>query len=128
MAEGTVVVRVYTSRAQIPVENTTVAFTRYTPAGPVELLAVRLTNESGRTEPLAVEAPEASESRAPEPGQPYTLVNIEAWHPDYAGVLVERVQVFDGQQTLQAIELIPLAEYPDSYSETEVFDLPQQNL
>ncbi len=128
MAEGTLSVRVTASRAQIPIDGATVTFTRSAPGGGTELLAVRFTDSSGKTPPVTFSTPDASDSRAPEPGQPYTLVDVEAWHPDYAGVLVENVQVFPGQKTLQDIDLIPLEEFPPSFSGTEVFDLPPQNL
>ena len=128
MAEGTLIVRVTTSRAQIPIDGAAVTLTRPAPGGGTDLVAVRFTDESGRTPPIILATPDASESRAPEPGQPFALVDVEVWHPDYAGVLVENVQVFPGQKTLQDVDLIPLEEFPPSFSGTEVFDLPQQNL
>ena len=128
MAEGTLIVRVTTSRAQIPIDGATVTFTRPATGGGTDLIAVRFTDESGRTPPLTVAAPDAADSRAPEAGQPYALLDVEVYHPDYAGVLVEHVQVFPGQTTLQDVDLIPLEEFPPSFCGTEVFQLPQQNL
>lgn len=128
MEEGTVSVRVFTSRAQIPIENAAVAFTRDAAAGRGELLAVRFTDESGRVPPLPFAAPDAAQSRAPESGQPFAQINAEVWHPGYVSALVEHIQVFAGQQTLQYFDLIPLEEYPEAYSETAVFDLPAQAL
>ena len=50
MAEqGTVVVRAYTSRAQIPVTGATVAVTHPSAGGKHLLVALRVTDESGHT-------------------------------------------------------------------------------
>ena len=128
MAEGTVVVRAFTSRAMIPIEGATVSFTQYTPTGNTRLLAVRYTDESGKTAPLTIATPELEESQEPQEAQPFTQVNIGITHPAYESILVERVQIFPGIQTVQNFELVPLEKFPESWSEIEVFDQPAQNL
>ncbi len=128
MAEGTVTVRAFTSRAMIPIEHATITFTQIAPDGKRTLLAVRSTDESGRTAPVTVQTPEISEGLSPELGLPYSLLDIDAFHPGYERILVENVQVFPGVRTLQTLEMIPLEQYPASANETEVFDLPSQNL
>lgn len=128
MAEGTVIVRAYTSRAQIPVVDAAIIITQYDPDGTTHLLAVRQTDQSGRTEPVTVQTPEVSESLAPEAGQPYALINIDAYHPNYERILIEHAQVFPNTRTVQNLTMIPREEYPSSFNETEVFDLPAQNL
>lgn len=128
MAEGSVTVHAYTSRAMIPVAGATVSFTQFSPDGSVVLLSVRTTDESGRTDPVVVPTPEKSESLAPAPDRPYALNNIDASHPGYERIVVEHVQIFPGVRTLQPLEMIPLEEYPSSSNQTEVFDLPTQNL
>lgn len=128
MAEGTIVVRAYTSRASIPVVDATIIFSQIDRDGRQALLAVRQTDQSGRTAPVTVSTPDRSDSQVPEPGQPYALIRIDAHHPGYERILVENVQVFDGVQTLQELAMIPLEEYPASRNQTETFDLPTQNL
>ena len=63
MAEqGTVVVRAYTSRAQIPVTGATVAVTHPSAGGKHLLVALRVTDESGHTQPVTLPTPPAAES------------------------------------------------------------------
>ncbi len=54
-SQGTVIARVYTSDAFLPLANVPVTFTQLQPDGSRKLLAVRLTNSSGMTAPLPVE-------------------------------------------------------------------------
>lgn len=128
MSEGTVIVRAYTSRAQIPVADTTIIITQYNSDGTTELLAVRQTDQSGRTDPITVQTPDVTESLAPQASQPYTLINIDAFHPNYERILIEHAQVFPDVRTVQNLTMIPREEYPSSFHDTEVFDLPPQNL
>ena len=51
---GTIMLRVYTSRAQLPVPGATVAVTQKSGGGRHTLLAVRTTDENGRIAPVRV--------------------------------------------------------------------------
>lgn len=124
---GTLQVRVFTSSAQLPVEGATVAVTRPTTGGST-LLAVRVTDESGRISPISIAAPERSQSLSPGARRPWTPVDITAEHPDYERILVENVQIFAGITTVQELELIPLGEQPEVYNLTEVFEISGQPL
>ena len=61
--QGSVVARVYTSDAKIPVQGATVIFTKIAEDGQRELLAVRLTNYDGYTDPIMVDAPPLADSQ-----------------------------------------------------------------
>ena len=127
-AQGVFSARAYTSDAQIPVEGVTITVTQREPDGIVELLAVRLTDESGRIQPLTLPTPELALSLAPSPERPFALVRITADHPLYDRLVVEDVQLFPDTVTIQNLQLIPLNLAPSTWNHTEIFDIPPQNL
>ncbi len=92
-------------------------------------IAVRLTDRSGKIEPLEITVPDFSASQTPNTGViPYTTVNVYARLEDYEQIEAENVQVFADTVTNQNLEMIPLAELPAAWDKTEVFDTPAQNL
>lgn len=130
MAEGgTIITRAFTSEAQLPVENVTVAVLRRNPDGTRELLALRTSDSSGRTAPVDVAV---ADGAAPQPGSPAqpprTLVELVAEAEGFEKITVENVQVFSGVTTDQSFALIPLAQFPELWNRQETFRLPQQNL
>ena len=92
---GTLLVQVYTSRAELPVRDATVVVIRRAPSGKYELISIQSTDSSGMTKPIAVETPPLLESTEPNniPGPPFAQCDIWAEHPNYAMLLVEGVQV-----------------------------------
>ena len=125
---GTILTRVYTSRAQIPVGSATVAFTQQGNEGRHILLAVRVTDENGRTAPVRVATPNASASESPGTAHPFAVCDIWAESPGYELLVVENVQIFPGTQTLQELELIPLPENTATLPPEEPVNIPPQNL
>lgn len=126
---GTVTAQIVTSNAQIPISGATLTITRERPDGGQELLAVRMTNEDGFTEPFDVPTPPAADSQTRQPGQtPYTLVDLYGERSGYDRVFIRNAQVFPGVRTLQQIVLIPTPTLPQSYSLTQQFDIPPQEL
>lgn len=124
-ATGYIQVHAYTSRALIPLEDVAVMITK--PDGTA--IAMRLTDRSGLIEPIAIAVPELSASQTPDSGiVPYTNVNIYARLEDYEQIEAENVQVFADTVTLQNLELIPLSEFPEKWTKTEIFKTPPQNL
>lgn len=92
-------------------------------------LGMRLTNESGLIEPIAISVPDLAESQTPDPSQiPFTAVNLYAALDNYEQIEVENLQVFANTVTVQNLEMIPLAELPATWNQTEVFQTPAQNL
>ena len=124
---GFLTVRTYTSAAQLPVEDVTVSVTRSGPNG-ARLFATRITDESGLAGPIAIPAPDRSESRQSGAVAPFTTVDIIADHPDYERVLVENAQVFAGILSQQEIALIPLEARPEVFNMTETFQITPQPL
>ncbi len=124
-ATGYITVRAYASDARIPLANVAVAITD--PAG--SALALRVTDRSGLIQNIPITVPDLEASQEPDPGiQPFTTVNIYARLRDYEQIEAEGVQVFAGTVTSQDLQLIPLSELPDSWTETEIFRTPPQNL
>lgn len=110
MQIGYIVSNVYTSQAQIPVKDAVFTVTKEED-GETMLLGVRISDENGKTFPIAIETPDLSESLSPGNPQPYALVNIRIDHSDYKSVYTKGVEVFPGIVTLQNYELFPIVNY-----------------
>lgn len=127
MAIGYILVNVYTSRAQIPLEGALVSVTSKSGEDST-LLGFRTTNQSGQIEPVAVETPDFELSLNPSEIKPFSVCDIKISHPSYYTLTINDVQVFANTQTLQNVELIPLEENSDPDSRSMNIDTPSQNL
>ena len=124
-ATGYIQVHAYSSYAQLPLENVTIAVT----ATDGTAIALRLTDRSGQIAPIAIPVPDLAESQSPEPDEkPFTSVNLYAHLKGYEMIESENLQVFADTTTLQNLEMIPLAELPQSWSQNVIFNTPPQNL
>lgn len=122
---GYLTVHAYTSDARIPLESVAIAVTD--PNG--DAIALRLTDRSGRIESIPILVPDLSASQQPDTGViPYATVNIYARKRLFEQIEAENVQIFPNTVTDQDLQFIPLAELPDSWIRTEIFDTPPQNL
>ena len=103
-SQGTVVVRLSTSSALIPLQGATVTITKTRPDGTQELLAVRVTNFDGLTAPVMVATPPMAESRRYQTTSiPYAVVAIRVERTGFARVLVKNAQVFSNTETRQEL-------------------------
>ena len=123
---GYLQVRAFVSSARIPLAN--VAVSVQTPQG--TLLAARLTNRSGMLDtPIPIEVPPRTAGLTPDTGVvPFAQVNLFARKKAYEQIESENVQIFPGVITTQNLPMIPLAEFPDAYDKSEIFNTPPQNL
>lgn len=122
---GYIQVRAFTSTAQFPLQNVAIAVT----ATDGTAIAMALTDRSGRITPIAIPVPDLNESQSPDPPEkPYALVNLYAHKQGYEQIEAENLQVFADTTTLQNLEMIPLAELPENWDQTVIFDTPPQNL
>lgn len=122
---GYIQVSAYTSRARIPLENVAVMITY--PDG--SAIAMRLTDQSGKIEPVPISVPDKASSQTPDTGiVPFTSVNVYARLENFEQIEAENVQVFPGTITNQNLEMIPLSELPDKWTKAEIFNTPPQNL
>lgn len=127
--QGNVVARVYTSDAKIPVQGATVIFTKRAPDDTRELLAVRLTNYDGYTDPVTIDTPPLTNSQNDTPGtDAYAIINISATEQSYGRILVRNAQVFSDTQTVQEFMLIPTPALGETYGQTEIISIPPQTL
>ena len=124
-ATGYIQVRAYTSIAQFPLEDVAISVT----ASDGTAIAMRLTDRSGRIDPIEIPVPDKAESLAPDPPErPFAVVNLYARKKSYEQVEAENLQVFADTTTLQNLELIPLAELPVNWDQMVIYDTPPQNL
>lgn len=128
MSEGYLITHVFTSSALIPIENATVVVTQKQPKAAETLLAARVSDSSGLTEPVTVPTPDVSNSLAPDQGIPFSLVNITVDHPDFLQIVAEDVQIFPNVSTDQNFVLIPITALPEVWDKAETFRTPPQNL
>lgn len=121
--KGTIVAQVYTSKAQLPIENASITIIKNG-----EVIAQRTTNSSGKTDSVPVDTPAISESQSPGNITPFTSVDMKITHPEFYGIIVREVQVFPNTETLQYAELIPIAETNSRFDRTETVNITPQNL
>lgn len=121
---GYIQVHAYSSYAQLPLKDVAVSVT----TGDDTILAMRLTDRSGRITPIEVSVPDLDESLSPGAVAPFTPVTLYARLAGYEQIEVEDVQVFADTVTVQNLEMIPLSELPSEWSKTEIFPTPPQNL
>ena len=124
-ATGYIQVHAYSSYAQLPLENVAIAVTSTDGTA----IAMRLTDRSGQIAPIEIPVPDLAESQSLDPGEkPFTSVNLYAHLKGYEQIESENLQVFADTTTLQNLEMIPLAELPQSWSQNVIFNTPPQNL
>ena len=124
-ATGYIQVRAYTSRAQYPLKDVAITVT----AEDGTAIAMRLTDRSGQITPIPIPVPDRAESLSPDPPElPFARVNLYARLKGYEQIEAENLQVFADTVTYQKLEMIPLAELPDQWDQTVIYDTPPQNL
>ncbi len=124
-ATGYIQVHAFTSKARIPLKDVTVLITDASG----NAIAMRQTDRSGRIQPIPIPTPDFSSSQEPNSGIiPFTTVNIYARLENYEQIESEDIQVFADTVTDQNLEMIPLSELPEFWTQTEVFITPPQNL
>lgn len=123
--KGYIQVSAYTSKAQIPLKDVAVSVV----ATDGTAIALRLTDQSGKIVPIEVPVPDLAESLAPNSDQiPFAQVNLYARLNNYEQIEIENLQIFANTITNQNLEMIPLAELPESWGQREIFPTPPQNL
>lgn len=124
-ATGYIQVHAYESNAQMPLEDVAITIT----ATGGTAIAMRITDRNGKIRPIPIPVPDKSESLSPNPPErPYTVVNLYARKNGYEQIESENLQVFADTTTNQNLLMIPLAEFPELWGQTEIFNTPPQNL
>ena len=126
---GKLGVRVFTSRAQLPVEGATVAITQKNRSGKYRVLSLQETDRNGSIVPIEIPTPSVQESTQPNGQQtPFARCDIWVEHEGYEVMVIEDVQVFPGELSLQQVELNPLVRGEAWTERTEVRPIPAQTL
>lgn len=123
---GYLQVHAFASTAQIPLVDTAVTVTDKSGSA----IFMGLTNRNGLLDvPVSIPVPAISAGQSPDTGIiPYSTVDLYAKHREYEEIYVKDIQIFPDTITLQNLELIPLAEFPQKWNRSEQFDTPPQNL
>ena len=122
---GYIQVNAFTSSARIPLKDVAVSVTSEEGTS----IAMRLTDRSGRIDPIPVPVPDLEAGQSPDTGEtPFTRVNLYARLNGFTQIENEDLQVFAQTVTNQDIEMIPLSELPSSWAKKELFTTPMQNL
>ena len=124
-ATGFIQLRAYTSTAQFPLKDVAITVT----ATDGTAIAMRLTDRNGLITPIEIPVPDRVESLQPDPAErPFASVNLYARKHGYEQVESENLQVFADTTTFQNLEMIPLAELPQNWAQTVIYNTPPQNL
>lgn len=124
-ATGYIQVHAFTSNAQYPLKDVSVMITDKNG----KAIALRLTDRNGKIEPVPISVPDISAGISPNTGIiPFETIGIVARLENYEQIQANDVQVFPSTITLQNLEMIPLSEFPESWTKSERFDTPPQNL
>ena len=122
---GSLVVRTFTSQAQLPVSGATVVISSRDQDGRHKVFAIQTTDESGSTQPFQLEAPDVSLGLSPGQAAPFSDYSLVVEHPEYFLATFEKLQVFPGVETVQNIPLIPLPQPAQGGSAEPVVVTPQ---
>ena len=124
-ATGYIQVNAYESYARLPLENVAITITSTDGTA----IAMRLTDRNGLITPIEIPVPAREESLQPDPAErPFATVNLYARKQGYEQVEAENLQVFADTTTFQNLEMIPLAELPQYWDQTVIYNTPPQNL
>ena len=127
--KGTFAAQVSAANMTVPIEGASVTVTEANTQIP-QLISFLETDMNGRTAPIGLDTPDVSLSEAPGNQKPFTAINVQVDMSLYYSVLVRNVQVFAGIETLQQVEMIPVAEHAGFEEQYRVitYDVTPQDL
>lgn len=105
---GSLIVRVFTSQAQLPVSGATVIISSRAENNLHKVYSIQTTDSSGTTKPFQLEAPDPALSQTPNGAAPFADYSLVVEHPEYYLATFEKLQVFPGVETVQDVPLVPL--------------------
>lgn len=126
-SSGQIVVQARTASGTQPVPEATVIIYKNR-NGKNEVVSFSLTNEDGTTPTLSLPAPKKADAQAPSASLPFSDYNIAVRHPMFYTAILNNVQVFGDELTIQAVELIPLPEFVNEQDISKTVNIPKQNL
>ena len=105
---GSLIVRVFTSQAQLPVSGATVIISSREEDNRHKVFSIQTTDSSGATKPFQLAAPDLAFSNEPGGSIPFSDYSLVVEHPEYYLATFEKLQVFPGIETVQNVPLTPL--------------------
>ncbi|MBR5534883.1 MAG: spore cortex-lytic protein [Ruminiclostridium sp.] len=122
---GTLVVRVFTSRGELPVQDASISVTHQGTQGN-DLLALQTSGRSGTTAPITIPSPAPENSQRPDQPNPFALCDIWVERTGYHLLVVRGVQIFPGVTSFQSLPLIP--QNPADGMAVDTVEITPQNL
>ena len=126
MASGTLVTRVFTGRAELPIAGASVSVVKKDGDRLLDLLTVRVSGRGGDTEAFSIETPSEDLSQSPGNPEPYALVDLWVDRQGFQLLVVEDVPIFPGVTSVQDLPLVPMPE--DGGRGGESVEIPPQDL
>ena len=124
---GSLRVRVFTSRAQLPIEGASVILSGPVTDGRRELLSLQRTDSSGVAGVITLNAPDEALSQDPGNAAPFASYTLVVEYPGYYRAVFDGIQVFSGVETVQDVSLEPLPQpqAPGGGTNAPVVVIPQ---
>ena len=110
---GNIIVEVTTGRGAVPLSGVDVVIDKldiYDPKGRQELIAVKTTDQSGRTKPVPVKTVSRELSLEPGSSEPFSTFYVTASEKDFEPVKSRPVDVFANEVSILKIDLVPKPE------------------
>lgn len=110
---GNIIVEVTTGRGAVPLSGVDVVIDRLDiddPRGRKELVAVKTTDQSGRTKPVPVKTVSRELSLEPGSSEPFSTFYVTASEKDFEPVKNRPVDVFANEVSILKIDLVPKPE------------------
>ncbi len=110
MAQGYLQVDVVSDVNSFPITNAEVQISRTDAPG--EVVEQLMTNRSGQTEDVALEAPPVELSLTPQPMRPYAEYTVRITAPGYEPLVISGTEILADTTAIQNARLRPLADLP----------------
>ena len=120
---GSLIFQIYSAHMAIPIKD--VSVTVSSAEEDSNVIAHRITDESGLTKPVFFSTPDAVNSTSPGELQSFTRTNIRLSHPGYYDVIIKNVQIFPDIESIQQMEMIPLPENTKDHAPRILIITPQ---
>ncbi|MGL5973173.1 MAG: peptidoglycan-binding protein [Oscillospiraceae bacterium] len=129
MGKGCISVHVFASREALPLKDVEVLISKKINNQKVIMFEL-VTNVDGNTSVVSLNAPDKHLSLDPENTSilPYEIYDVEIFCPGYVLKIVNNVQVFDQQETILPVEMIPFPQSGTAPSTDQITDIPEHNL
>ena len=118
MGKGTLIIQARTAEDALPLSGVRVRISDHQG----RVLYNLITDESGETEQITLEAVDQETSLNPDyTGTPYTTYNLEAEKEGFNSLIINDIQIFDRENAIQPLELIPMLESQTVPTTQEIF-------